>query len=577
MYFYGMLAVCIISFLFIALPLKSIPSCLLGCDYYFEQGNVLFMAEHFNLGSESSTHLGHLSQGPQLYFMIASIPLMIGLDVIQTSLLLSVIGIAFSLFVYFRLFGRMFGEWKIALLCSILAFRLTTFPIFKYSEFATAFAIPLFLYVFFNYMREKSLGNAALLGIMIGVMGLSHASTFFIAYIFIGSYVLVEIIKSRDLSIIKGEWKNIAAACIIGFIISLQWWFAPIFIFKGSPYLGFGFNTYNLADTDVMLGFLGDTISGLLFNFSSLFPAIISLVNIAGIYLIYLRIKEGKLRPEIAVFLVAFLIAVFHFVITSPLLGKDLSPNHAIGFLSPILNAMFAGMIFIDEKRSKYVIPLAIAVLALNVAGLLEKPNDRFFVAGMSPLPDNYLQLGSYIKNNTDVNDVFLSTNELCFALNGLSGRKCLVMRRGHSSKFDEMDSSYVNAAIILYGTDTSEKLRLLKENNVTYLYWDDQWIRSEYYLDSTGNVGFFDPLMIIYTPEREQALNESGVIYKRGTTYLDPSFRDERFKKFDVLFVTPDNYYNATHPWNPDIDPYLQQVWNYGESAALYKVVISG
>ncbi len=120
----------------------------------------------------------------------------------------------------------------------------------------------------------------------------------------------------------------------------------------------------------------------------------------------------------------------------------------------------------------------------------------------------------------------------------------------------------------------------MIKKYNITYLYWDVNWISTEYYFDQNGNiVGWFDPITILYTPERASELRKYNVSYFVQTTWLDPAFRGDKFKKFKIIFISPQNYRSFEHPWQEDLDPYLKEAWRYEENnqtiARLWKFIL--
>ena len=132
--------------------------------------------------------------------------------------------------------------------------------------------------------------------------------------------------------------------------------------------------------------------------------------------------------------------------------------------------------------------------------------------------------------------------------------------------------------AVILYGDDLWTKKELIKKNNIKYLYWDTYWIQSEYYFDDKGQItGWFDPLIAFNEPEYKLLLDQNNVTYMERVDWVDPSYKNERIPQFDLIFVTPENYHNFTNPWNPNLNPFLNKVWNYKQNgmeiAALYEV----
>jgi hypothetical protein len=183
-----------------------------------------------------------------------------------------------------------------------------------------------------------------------------------------------------------------------------------------------------------------------------------------------------------------------------------------------------------------------------------------------------------WVLANTKVNDVFLSTNELNFALNGLTGRKEVNGRTSHNSMFLDIGKRYSVAALMLYGNDSEERKKLLREYSVDYLYWDYYWIQSEYVFDDTGKLtSWYDPLIVEDTPAYNELMKKYNVSFFKQHTWPDPAVKGEYIKQIDLLFIIPYQF-NLGHPWHPDLDNYLQEVWNYTQSGTvvsrIYKIV---
>jgi hypothetical protein len=74
--------------------------------------------------------------------------------------------------------------------------------------------------------------------------------------------------------------------------------------------------------------------------------------------------------------------------------------------------------------------------------------------------------------------------------------------------------------------------------------------------------------------------LKSNNVTYVVDTTWVDPALKSEDYKQFRMIIILPQNYYNFTHPWKKDIDPYLEEVWSYNSEgqaiARLFKVNVS-
>ena len=165
-----------------------------------------------------------------------------------------------------------------------------------------------------------------------------------------------------------------------------------------------------------------------------------------------------------------------------------------------------------------------------------------------------------FIIQNTNVNDVFLSSNELSFALNGLTGRKLLVSRRAQNDPFMDMEERVRAAAVILYSNNEESRQEYIEKFNVKYLYWNIQWVSTEYKLNEKGEIANrFDPLILFDTPENIEFLDSNNINYFKQHTWMDPSLQGNEYKQFDLLFILPKRY-DIFELWDESLDPHLEE-----------------
>jgi hypothetical protein len=207
-----------------------------------------------------------------------------------------------------------------------------------------------------------------------------------------------------------------------------------------------------------------------------------------------------------------------------------------------------------------------------------EQKSNRFFRNSEVPLPTGLAALADHIKRTTSVNDVFLSTKELGFMLNGLTGRKLVTNRWLHQNDpYLDLPARDLAAAVILYGNDLSARLALLRQYSVNYLYWDFNWAATEYQVGQNGQAIKMNPLHPLDRPEARALLDRYGVKYAPATTWLDPAVNLPVYRQYRVLLVSRENYRRADMPWEPGLDPHLEEVWAHQENgrtiAALYRI----
>jgi hypothetical protein len=289
---------------------------------------------------------------------------------------------------------------------------------------------------------------------------------------------------------------------------------------------------------------------------------------------------------DLASFFYSSLILTFSFFLTEPLLKMNLSPVYNQGLLLAPAIALFSieALEAITKSLSRRDVLLWCVFLVLAghsvYAWESEQKANTWLAAGQNPPPPQYLSLQQYAQEHTTVNEVILSTKEVSFAVNAFTGRKLLVNRwQQQANMYLDMYARDRDAAIILYGTDDARRRELLRQYNVSYVYYDYYWIPSEFTFDQKGNfVDMYDPLLDRDTPEERALLDQTGVAYSPMTYWIDPSSRNPDVRQFPVLIIGPQNYRSFNQPWKEGLDPYLTKVWNYTdaqgrESASLYKV----
>jgi len=596
-----------VSLLFnVILKFKSLPACIYGCDYYYEQGVIYHLLREGADGfGKSSVHLGNAPTTPQFYYIFPAVTSYIfEISPFKSEAFLNFLWIILTFILFYNFFSYLFKEETFldflkkrdyfvllfSILSTVVAVQFVRFPIYKYTEFAYFISLPLFLFAVLKFRKKKNLKNSLFLGTTIGICGLSHYALFFIAFEVIFLLFLFDNLsirgKNLKIKVNLSEIKFFLISITLGFLISLIFWYRPLFIFHGEL-TAYGFNLKDFTNRNVYISFLLTSLRSFFFNTNNVLSITLGILNILGLCYI---IRESSKFLKFLIFSLFF--CIYNYLFLVPLLGKHLSPEHCLYFLSPIIIGILTkyGIEFILKvslRFEKEAVPLVVIFiivltisLVLNNIILFKKKvtENRFFVNSYRPIPEPYRSLQTFLLSNISANDVVLTTNELCFALNGISGIKCLLYRRGHSSKFDDLDRIYLDAAIILYGNDTKKKLELIRKYNVSYLYWDINWISTEYYIDPSGRIiGWFDPITILYSPEREKILKKYNISYFILNTWLDPAFRSEDYKKFKIIFISPENYRSFYKPWKPDLDQYLQKIWEYKQEnktmAVLYKI----
>ena len=596
--------------LYLIQEFKQLPSPIYGGDYYYSQGTIY----HFRDGGNpflSSAFLESLPHYFPVYTILAgSIAKAFSLSAFSAMKIFAVIEVILALIVFYALGNYLFKNKLISLTGILFYFQLvggyTGFPIWKYLQFTRTLFLPLTVLVFLHFFKKRNLKSAVLAGIVWGLMGITHSVGFVVASLFIliiSLYLLFfEYIRyeNKKVIFIKEEFKKnffqllkcILVLFVIGVIIAQLYWFKPIFVYQGKPLNPIpDFAQPDFTRLSVKFLFITQSIKSFLLNFSSALWSIKSLFFVTGLLLLFFIKKHTLEIKFLILFLITTLIGSFHYFISQPFIGTNLSAHYIRNFtfaLSATLFAVLAIKTFSDYIRQKFklrekikyvLLLLLLLILILNFAEAnhYQKTN-KWVNVGRQPLPPNLVEMQKWVLANTDVNDVFISTNELSFALNALTGRKLVTLKRGHTDLFTNASKNMLDAAIILYTNDTRARREILKQRKVKYLYWDYYWIRSEYYFNKQGQItGTFDPLVLFDTNNTRALLRHYNISFYSQHTWLDPAIRQPDVKQFDLIFILPYQF-NLTHPWHPDLDNYLEEVWDYSQNGVvisrIYKIV---
>ena len=596
---------------------KALPSPIYGGDYYFQLGSI----NHIRYGGNPLGSSSVLDSEPGFFILYSSLVAvfanLLSLESIEAMFYFSQLLILTSFIVVYYFLYYLFKDKTLALLGVVIYLPITRFPVLKYTEFTIVLMMPLFFFSMFYLLKIRGLKSGVIAGIVYGLCAISHGAAFFVINVFFMvlflymaffQYILlnkdlkgdrIRIKLNLDKSSLKRNLSHILKlfliVFVIGFSISLLYWFRPIFIYHGKT-SGVVTASYPLTSPEYQSNFLMNFLRGNFLNFRNFITSFTSISFSVGVISLFLYFLSEKLKfwdkliaNYICLVFLTAIFASFHFFLTEPLLGINFHPTRPMMFTMPIAKTILvlfgiSSLIHLIkiEKYKKYLI------LVLLVSVLIQQPsilsdsieNNVWTKSGRSPLPEHFEEMSKWVIENTDVNDVFLSTNELSFAFNALTGRKGVVTRRvSHHSPFLDIDQREADLAIILYGEDDSKRRELLKKYDVDYLYWNYYWIQSEYTIDQNGKiVSWYDPLVTRDTPYFREYLDRYNIRYYPLNTYPDPSKRGVEYAKSDLLFIVP-QYRSLEQPWMEGLDKYMSLVWEYKEGdstiARIYRVKI--
>ncbi len=565
---------------------NSMPSPIYGGDYYFQLGHVNHIYYGGSLFGSSNVLDSEPGYLPLYSILAAGFSKVFGFEPMYGMFYFSLVLLFLSLIFIYLLLNKLFSDKKTAILGLFLYFMVSSGLIVKYSKFSGLVMMPIYFYYLILTFEDYKIKNALITGLVLGLIGLSHTIAFLSAlgmlFLFALYFGVLKDISLREMKIkiVKSDFKKVlfvfVVIFIIGFIISLIYLFRPLFVhgLEQTPYY-LEWNGLDFSSSSVKFDFLKTQIKNVLFNFSGVYSSILSLLAIFGLILFVFSKKKSYTNKVLFVLLVGFFIATFHYFITM-IFGTNFYPERmgdfmwyffALFLICYSIKYMFQK---IPSRYGVYVFIVFVVVVGIYQYSTFKeyKYTNQWIEVGRNELLDQHKNLKEFIFENTDVNDVFLTSNELGFALNALTGRKLLVSRRAQNSPFLDMDERVKAAALILYGNNSILRKQMIEKYNIKYLYWDVGWLQTEYQFSDKGIVGKFDPLLLFDSFENEQFLKENGITSLKDNAYVDPSMQGKGYKEFDLLYIIPN--FNPEQPWSDDFNKALKEVWSYSENGQI-------
>lgn len=565
-------------------PLESLPSPLYGGDYYYQLGQT----NHFKFGGspfDSATILGALPGYFVLYTIGAGLIAKLGFDAIAAHFIFSYIVLLLGGLVFYTLVKKLFDSKILGVVGVLVFFMSDKFPILKYTPFSEMLIMPLILLLLYNFLTDFSKKNAVLLGVGYGLAGLTHSVSFIGSTFLIFSAFLWYSLRGEGN--LKSRLMPYIIVAVVGGLIAMAYWVGPIFIHQGQTSPNYNeWNNPDWSDSGFQFEFVKLVVSGGLFSFDSLSVAFVSLFTLFGLVglLMHRKVKGFGTDSYIKFLLVSGLVITLHYLVTANLFGIHFIPDRMNTMLMlPVWSLLFVygvrfGFRFSKNfklTRKQCVSLVVLTLLVFQVSAYNAKSDNQWYQGAQNELPVHVVGASNYLIENSDVNDVVLTTKELGFSINALSGRKLVSVRRAQNDPFLDMDPREIDHAIVLYGNNDVMRKTLLEKYSIDYLYWDQYWFQSEYTFDNSGQVvGSFDPLIVFDSEDNRRILDKYGVHYIPQHTWVDPALRGDEYRTFDLLLISPQNYRSFGTPWSLGLDKYLTEVWRYdGDGQVLSKV----
>ena len=298
--------------------------------------------------------------------------------------------------------------------------------------------------------------------------------------------------------------------------------------------------------------FIIKSLVGTFFSFSSFYQVILTLLVFLGILSLF-AFRSDRNVLLMLLFATGFL-GIIHPYITEPLIHTSFG---YYGFSTTLslfrITLGFSGLLLVYKllKNRTYRIILFtifLIVFLLNIRANVENfKTNKWTKIGfeVSPLMNAQFEFANFVLKSTAQNDVLITPHgETAFAINALTGRKVVFMRRTHASPFVDVDKRIADAAVMLYGNNSNLRKELLKKYNVKYLYTDyyseQSMINCLQVWDNLTNPNFaeFSYSCLRTSPKYEEYLKSNGLEVKKVHARLDVA--SNLAPKFDLIVIKP-------------------------------------
>ncbi len=529
----------------------QVPGPLYGGDLYFHYGHAVELRDGGSVFA-SNHYLGEYEHYPWLFhIIIASLASMLGVSVMPVFIFFPIVITILAGIIFYLLMLKITGNKTIALLSAFLWMAMEI-PSSHPTTFAAKVIIPLFALALLYVSSWKT---GILAGIAYGLTGLTHVTAFLGASLILVLFFLYKIIekdkKADYAEKIKKAVILLFPVFVIGVLIAMLYWWAPIFVYHGQTpnnwqeYSGTGVAGLNA-------GWIATTLGSVFLNTSGIFIFIISIVSLFGLYV---SAKHYKKFPFVLVVFIAAFIGMIHPILTIPIIKTSFGfYRFPAVILMPVSVMLFGlGALVISnslkkEKTRNIFFVIVAAIILLNffsVYGAFEKSQWTAVGKSVDPGTKALFTAADFIQKNTNVNDVFISmSGESAFAMNALTGRKVIYLRPTHSSPYVDANRRIADAAVILYGNNSLLRSELLSKYNVSYFFFDQFSGQSTAACLQAWDK-FGDPQYEGYTyycmatsEAYKNYLEENGVETKTVFARIDPA--SVNAPKFNLLLVKP-------------------------------------
>jgi hypothetical protein len=536
------------------LRLKHLPGPYYGGDLYAHHGFALnYIANGF---WTDPYFIGHYAFYPWLgNYVFIALSLLPGVSLMQAEMFTGMVTIPLAAIAYYFLGWQLFKNKTWALAMMLLALARQPIPAGAPNNLPWMITIPLWFAFWLRAEETRQLRDKVLSGLFMGFTALSHVAFFLAGMALFAFTAVVETLRQPNKrEALVAAAKLYGPMVLAGFLVSLLF-YGPIIVNYHAKTLNPLFEYNGPAIELLGIGWAAGTIFRSLFNFSSWAFGALSILVVLGLAACVLN--WNKKTPRYAVlWFIAGTLAPMHHLITKPLLGRWILPGHlwAISLslmIFAVVGLQLAQRVVAQKWPRMNAQRMVFVALLLIAFGLFwmryeEHKNDRWVQFGerLDGQTQAWLTLGGWAENSTSPNAVFLAHDEVCFAVNGVSGRKCVFVRRTHANYFVDVEQRYADGMVMLYGNNSALTKKLLNDYQVDYVLIDALMMQQPVLVDA----------------KFEQYLAQNQVSFAKVRERKDPS--DAQARVFDLLAV-------PIQPLNKELEPMLEEAASFNVNNA--------
>lgn len=208
---------------------KSLPAPLFGGDYYYQMGTISHIIDGGSPLASSSLKGGVCGYMPLYSFLCAKFLTIFRLDILRGEFLFSILLFFMGSLIWYLCGRFIFKDSFIGVVIALLGCSLGTFPVLKYTHFSFLIMFPLFIVFFYRAYNGRRIRDFAVLGLILGLLALSHGVLFIgavlIVYLYLGVNFFSAALKRKEYAQMGGVFRNWLVLMAVMLPLALLYWF----------------------------------------------------------------------------------------------------------------------------------------------------------------------------------------------------------------------------------------------------------------------------------------------------------------------------------------------------------------